>query len=71
VGELGFAEVVPHVSAWRFVEAIHPAAELHMQLFEHGLQVGGVVRGFGDEVVVVRKDRPRFQIPAVFFGDGQ
>ena len=44
VGELSLAEVMPHVSALRLVEAVRPATELHMQLLEHGLQVGGIVR---------------------------
>ncbi len=65
--KLRLAEIMPDVSAGRFVETVHSAAEFHMQDFEHRLQAGRIVRRFGDEVIMIGEDRPSLQVPAVIF----
>ena len=73
-GELGFSIGMPHLASACVVEAINGSGGIRVQVLDEtperfcGILAFGTV---GDEVVVVCEDRPRFERPAVFFGEGK
>lgn len=59
--------IVPYVPMGRAVQLVHPAGSLHVQHAEHFRKAEGVfgVGGrVGDEMVMVGKHRPGFQLPS-------
>jgi hypothetical protein len=63
----GFAKVEPNLPARHDIQLVHPLRRFDMQHAQHIAQAGSVVSvggRMGDEMVVIRKHRPCFQLPA-------
>ena len=64
VGEPGFALVVPDLAALGAVVTIDPASSAGVQFAQNvGERIGIVARRVGDEVIVIGKNGPSFELP--------
>src|SRR5260370_19474771 len=74
VGQPCLAEIEPHLAGWRTVELVDPTSSLYVQHTEHVREVGGVSRvsrRMSNEVVMVGKHGPRFELPAEVWRHGE
>jgi hypothetical protein len=62
------SKVEPDLTLRRVIQSVDPLARSGVQNIEHGGEIRGVCCVFGrmgDEMVMVREDRPRFEAPTV------
>src|SRR5262249_25815795 len=62
----GFAKIEPDFSSWLIIEFVDPIRRLRMKPLEHLREarcIGRSFRRMAHEMIMVRKNRPRFESP--------
>lgn len=68
-GQFGIPKIEPHVSAGNTVQLVQFTGGDSMHIVEHISEIPRIVPAPRDDVIMIGKHRPRFQLPTVTLGE--